>query len=144
MKRSIPFAPQYRVSKSGEVWFSKTRIYPRSHKSRFNLEHLVVDIDGQREFIWQVLANIWYDGNLPLCRDGGLLRWDEDNVFVLNLDKLSAPAKSFDVEEIQLVWHRYQKEKVWCFNMGEKAGLLGFCTDQYRALITDILIASVK
>lgn len=144
MNRDIPSAPGYTITKDGKVWQGARQVFPESHKNRFGLNLLVVWINGARHDVWRLLAELWYDRHVPLTRDGGLMDWREENVFTLK--RITDPAwQNTDlIDEIQLVWHRYQYEKTPCFQMIEKIGLTGFADEQYVSLVKDILVSSVR
>lgn len=144
MNRIIPFAPSYTIDRGGEVRSSSKRekvVCNGTHRGRFGMTHLTVTLDEQRLYVWKLLSMVWFDGSLPLNRSGSLLRFDTDETFVFKIK----PSSDFtDPEEILLIWHTYQSEKVPTWNLGEKGGLLIYSVDQYKRLITDILIASVR
>lgn len=144
MKRIIPFAPQYSITRSGRVWQNRNSVPPFTQDGTYGLKHLCVRINEERHFIWRILSQVWYDNGLILTRDGGYLNWSEDNVFVVRIPEKSKWFDASKVGEIQWVWWCYQHERIWCHSMGERSGLLVYSVDEYKELIRAILISSVK
>jgi hypothetical protein len=144
MKRTIPFSPQHTITKNGRVWKSREAIAPFTAKGKFGMVHLAVTLDGQRQFIWQLLVGTWYNNAMILTRDGGLLNWDESNVFTLKLGEKSIWADTNLIPEVQWIWWQYQHERIPCVSMSDVSGLKGYSVDEYRSLVTDILKSSVR
>ena len=145
MKRTIPSSPQHTITKNGRVWKSREAVAPFTAKGTFGMVHLAVMLDGNRHFIWQLLANTWYNNAMIMTRDGGLLNWNEENVFVLKLSEKSLVWSSADlISEIQWIWWQYQHQRIPCVSMSDVSGLKGYSVEEYRSLITDILKSSVR
>jgi hypothetical protein len=143
MKRTIQFAPAYSITKSGKVWMNREAVPAFSVNGQYGMKHLAVKIDGQRQFVWQLLSVVWYGERILLTRDGGFLNWHEDNVFPLNLDGESPLRNKVTLSEVQWIWWNYQHERIPCVSMASKTGL-SYSIDEFRSLITDILKSSVR
>ena len=145
LTRSIPNAPQYTITRSGQVRHISNRakdIPPVTHQAKYGLVHQCVFINDSRHYVWRLLRDIWYDGNLILARNGSLLNWDVENTFPLI--RVSPFTTRLDADEIQLIWNQYQYHGTPCWNMGEKSGLLYYSADEYKTCIRDILWNSVR
>lgn len=145
--RTIPFAMEYTITRSGEVRHESNRhkpVPPSVHEGRFGMRHLQVELAGEPYYVWKLLSYVWYDRKIILTRDGGLLRWSHDEVFVLDSVTRGSETAVTDFEEIQYVWFLYQQKKASCWEIAEKSKLLSHSIEDYRNLIKDILIASVR
>lgn len=149
--RMIPFAPDYTITRAGEIRHESNRHKPvphSVHQGKYGMKHLRVEIDGEQIYVWKILSLVWYDSKLMLNRDGGLLRWAPEDTFTLHeLNYVTAsksPTPVIDREEIQYIWYLYQQKKAACWQMAEKTNLMSHGFDDYKAIIKDILIASVR
>lgn len=144
MKRPITFAPSYGITKDGKLWHNNRPVPPSNHKAKFGLQHLVVWIGETRHYVWRLLTEHWYENTWILPRDGNLLDWRSENTFQLKQLTLSSITERRDPELVFFIWQTYQRDLVPCWNMAEKTGLVSHSVDEYRILVKDILVASVR
>lgn len=144
MKRPITFAPSYGITKDGKLWNNNRLVPPSNHKAKFGLQHLVVWIGETRHYVWRLLTACFYDNAVILPRDGNLLDWRADNVFPLKQATATSITLKQDPELIFYIWQKYQRDQVPCWDLAEQTGLNSHSIEEYRTLIKDVLIASIR
>lgn len=94
--------------------------------------------------IWRLLSHFFYDRKIILPRDGNALDYSTKNVIVVSklTHSKDVPAIT-DPDEILLVWVMYCKGTS-CDEMSAATKLIGYSIDQFRSLVSDILVAGVR
>lgn len=158
MKRPIPFLPEYDIDRDGRVWRGQKQVYPVSHIGKFRLYQIAVNLsagvsaDGtetvERHYVWKLLSATWYDGELPLNREGGVLHYSPETTFSIDSSQFAPLFErariSFSPEDVQFLWYLYQDQKTPCFRLAEVSGLINLTVEDFRTIITECLKESVR
>jgi hypothetical protein len=141
MKRAIPSAPPYQISKDGTVYLNGKRIPPEVRPGLYQ-DRLTVRIG---DFWWPVegiISEVWYTGSpLLIPRNGVAIDFTEGNIFPL----LKWP-KAFEIsrEKILWTWTQYQFDNVPVNRLAEATGFSHWSSQQFYELIAAILIAGIR
>ena len=144
-KRPI-FATGLHINRDGVV-FSGHKALPTTSKfSRLRVKMLGVHINEDVFFVSELLSWIWYDHKMLLPRDGNFMNCSVDNTIVLSTEPVTNEITryGFSEDEIIRIWYAYERERVGCWALSEKTGLLGHAVDEFRSLIKEILWAGIR
>ena len=126
------------INRDGVVFRGHKTLATTSKFSRLRVKMLAVEINEDVFFVWELLSWIWYDKKMLLPRDGNFMNCSVDNTIVLSTEP------KFERDEIIRIWYAYERERIGCWQLSEKTGLLGYAVDEFRSLIKEILWAGIR
>ena len=141
-RRSIIEFPGYAITQDGFISRDNLPISATTKRSSKGINVLAVEIEGSKVPVWVLLSRYWYNRALLLPRDGNFLNWTSANTIVMS--SVSAKHGFSDPEEIQMIWFQYQRRVISCAMMGQVTGIVNKKEQDFRSLIADILMASIR
>ena len=141
MKREIPNAPPYQISKDGTVYLNGKRIPPEVRPGPYQ-DRLTVRLGDVWMSVENLVSDVWYSGSpLLIPRNGVSIDFTEGNIFPL----LKWP-KAFEIsrEKILWAWTQYQLRNVPISRLAEATGFSQWSSQQFHDLIAAILIAGIR
>lgn len=139
-QRPVRFARDHTINYDGVVFHKAKKLPTTSMQSRKDIRMLAVEINGTKHFIWRLLSSVWEGNKLLLPRNGNFMRWEESNRIIL---RTLSSSDIQDADDIHAIWKAYQCDGVHCHQISERTKLK-YETNQYKRLIQDVFLASVR
>jgi hypothetical protein len=141
MKRDIQGFPPYQIAKCGTVYLKGKRVSPEIRPGPYQ-DRLTVQVGHTWIPVEQLISEVWYENDPVLVpRNGVSVDFTERNIFPLwKFPKLLGISR----ESLLWSWTQYQLHEVPVSRLAEATGIPQWSSTDFTALISSILIASIR